>query len=104
MATMASTSEARASRMIRSVMGSREPDTPADVTSPAWPARTGTLSGGQVSGWWRSRDVYRVFEALDELVTIVEEARGLPMTSSCVVPRGDILELLDEVRDALPGD
>ncbi|MGH3432362.1 MAG: DivIVA domain-containing protein, partial [Thermocrispum sp.] len=29
--------------------------------------------------------MYRVFEALDELVTIVEEARGVPMTSSCVV-------------------
>ncbi|GGM06540.1 DivIVA domain-containing protein [Nakamurella endophytica] len=48
--------------------------------------------------------MYRVFEALDELVTIVEEARGLPMTASCVVPRGDVLELLDDVRDALPGE
>ncbi|WP_034273480.1 DivIVA domain-containing protein [Haloechinothrix halophila] len=48
--------------------------------------------------------MYRVFEALDELVTIVEEARGVPMTSSCVVPRGDVLELLDDVRDALPGE
>ncbi|HEX6355275.1 DivIVA domain-containing protein [Actinophytocola sp.] len=48
--------------------------------------------------------MYKVFEALDELVTILEEARGVPMTSSCVVPRGDILELLDEVRDALPSE
>ena len=48
--------------------------------------------------------MYKVFEALDELVTILEEARGVPMTSSCVVPRGDLLELLDEVRDALPGE
>ena len=39
--------------------------------------------------------MYRVFEALDELVTICEEARGVPMTTSCVVPRGDVLELLD---------
>ena len=46
--------------------------------------------------------MYRVFESLDELVTIVEEARGLPMTSGCVVPRGDVLELLDEVRDSIP--
>ncbi len=46
--------------------------------------------------------MYRVFEALDELVTIVEEARGVPMTSGCVVPRGDVLELLDDVRDAIP--
>jgi len=48
--------------------------------------------------------MYRVFEALDELVTIVEEARGVPMTASCIVPRGDVLELLDDVRDALPGE
>ncbi len=48
--------------------------------------------------------MYRVFEALDELVTIVEEARGVPMTASCMVPRGDVLELLDDVRDALPGE
>ena len=48
--------------------------------------------------------MYRVFEALDELVTIVEEARGVPMTASCVVPRGDMLELLDDVRDALPAE
>ncbi|EWC60972.1 Cell division initiation protein [Actinokineospora spheciospongiae] len=46
--------------------------------------------------------MYKVFEAIDELVTILEEARGVPMTSGCVVPRGDVLELLDEVRDALP--
>ncbi|GAA3055455.1 DivIVA domain-containing protein [Actinokineospora globicatena] len=48
--------------------------------------------------------MYKVFEAIDELVTIVEEARGLPMTSGCVVPRGDVLELLDEIRDALPAE
>ena len=52
----------------------------------------------------RWTDVYRVFEALDELVTIAEEARGLPMTTSCVVPRGDVLELLDDIREAIPGE
>src|SRR5215207_1017005 len=50
---------------------------------------------------WR---VYRVFESLDALVTVVEEARGVPMTGNCVVPRGDVLELLDDVREALPGE
>ena len=48
--------------------------------------------------------MYRVFESLDALVTIVEEARGVPMTANCVVPRGDVLELLDDVREALPGE
>lgn len=52
----------------------------------------------------RETEVYRVFEALDELVTIVEQARGVPMTSGCVVPRGDVLELLDDVRDSLPSE
>src|ERR687894_399956 len=50
------------------------------------------------------RGVYRVFESLDALVTVVEEARGVPMTGNCVVPRGDVLELLDDVREALPGE
>src|SRR6201988_513334 len=48
--------------------------------------------------------VYRVFEALDELGAIVEEARGVPMTSGCVVPRGDVLELIDDIKDAIPGE
>ena len=48
--------------------------------------------------------MYRVFETLDALVTVVEEARGLPMTANCVVPRGDLLDLLDELRDAVPGE
>ncbi len=73
------------------------------------PAGAGTLApqgsvGTPLHDKERSLSVYRVFEALDELVTIVEEARGLPMTASCVVPRGDVLELLDDVRDALPGE
>lgn len=48
--------------------------------------------------------VYRVFEALDALVTVVEEARGLPMTATCVVPRGNVLDLLDDLREALPDE
>ena len=48
--------------------------------------------------------VYRVFEALDELVAIVEEARGVPMTAGCVVPRGDVLDLLDDVKEAIPSE
>ncbi|MGQ0574015.1 MAG: DivIVA domain-containing protein [Pseudonocardia sp.] len=48
--------------------------------------------------------MYRVFESLDALVTVVEEARSFPMTANCVVPRGDVLELLDDVREALPAE
>ncbi|WP_448851041.1 DivIVA domain-containing protein [Corynebacterium sp. 335C] len=46
--------------------------------------------------------MFRVFEALDELVQTVEEAYGVPMTANCMVPRRDVLVLLDELRDALP--
>lgn len=35
---------------------------------------------------------------------MVEEARGVPLSASCVVHRGEILELLDEARLALPSD
>lgn len=48
--------------------------------------------------------MYRVFEALDELGAILEEARSVPMTAGCLVPRGDVLELLDDIRDAFPAD
>lgn len=47
-------------------------------------------------------DMYRVFESLDEMVQTVEQAYGVPMTSNCVVPRTLMLELLDDLRNALP--
>ncbi|QGU02320.1 V-type ATP synthase subunit E [Corynebacterium kalinowskii] len=46
--------------------------------------------------------MYRVFEALDEMVQTVEQAYGVPMTANCMVPRNDMLALLDDLRNALP--
>ena len=46
--------------------------------------------------------MYRVFESLDELVQHLEGAHGFPMTSNCVVPRHEMLALLDDLRNALP--
>ena len=48
--------------------------------------------------------MYRVFESLDELVQTVEQAYGVPMTSNCMVPRNEMLALLDDLRNALPID
>ncbi|MFL6128987.1 MAG: hypothetical protein ACJ73E_07965 [Mycobacteriales bacterium] len=45
----------------------------------------------------------RVPDALDELVALVESARALPLSASCVLPREEVLDLLDELRAALPG-
>lgn len=48
--------------------------------------------------------LYRVFENLDELVSVVETARGVLVSGSCVVPRGHVLDLLDDLREALPAE
>ena len=44
----------------------------------------------------------RVDHLLTELVELVETARAVPMSSSCVVPREQVLDLLDELREVLP--
>lgn len=43
-------------------------------------------------------------EKLNAAVTLIEEARGVPLSASCVVHRGEILEILDGARLALPSD
>ena len=35
---------------------------------------------------------------------MIEEARGVPLSASCVLHRGEILEVLDGARAALPND
>lgn len=44
----------------------------------------------------------RADEVLTELIELIETARTLPMSSSCVVPRERTLDLLDALRDVLP--
>lgn len=43
-----------------------------------------------------------VHAKLDELTSLVTEARSMPMSASCIVNRSEILALLDEVRELLP--
>ena len=43
-------------------------------------------------------------EKLSTAITLIEEARGVPLSASCVVHRGEILEILDGARIALPQD
>jgi vacuolar-type H+-ATPase subunit H len=40
---------------------------------------------------------------LDEIVSAVSSARSMPMSASCVINRAELLGLLEEVRQALPG-
>ena len=41
-------------------------------------------------------------EVLDRLSTLVEQARAVPMSASCVVNRDEVLTLLDDARATLP--
>ena len=43
-------------------------------------------------------------EKLTTAISMVEEARGVPLSASCVLHRGEILEVLDGARAALPND
>ena len=43
-------------------------------------------------------------EKLTTAISIIEEARGVPLSASCVLHRGEILEVLDGARAALPND
>lgn len=43
-------------------------------------------------------------EKLVTAITMVEEARSVPLSASCVVHRGELLEVLDGAKQALPSD
>jgi cell division septum initiation protein DivIVA len=44
-----------------------------------------------------------VQKKLDDIVAAVAGARAMPMSASCVINRAELLALLEEVREALPG-
>jgi cell division septum initiation protein DivIVA len=47
--------------------------------------------------------VYRLYETVDELTSVIENARNVPMSGgSCMVPRDVLLDLLDDLRENLP--
>ncbi len=43
-----------------------------------------------------------ILDRLDDVNDLVESAKALPLSQSCVVPRPELLDLLDDVRAALP--
>jgi len=43
-------------------------------------------------------------EKLNTAITLIEEARSVPLSASCVVHRGEILEILEGAREYLPAD
>lgn len=51
-----------------------------------------------------SEVVYRLYETVDELTSVIENARSVPMSGSCMVPRDHLLDLLDDLRESLPAE
>lgn len=43
-------------------------------------------------------------ERVEAAITMVEEARGVPLSASCVIHRGELLEVLDQIKGSLPAD
>lgn len=45
-----------------------------------------------------------IHERLAEMTHVVADARAMPMSASCIVNRGEVIALLDEVQRLLPED
>lgn len=43
-------------------------------------------------------------ERVESAIALVEEARGVPLSASCVVHRGELLEQLNAARSSFPDD
>lgn len=43
-------------------------------------------------------------EKLEAAVTLVKESRAVPLSASCVIHRGELLGVLDEISKSLPND
>ena len=56
---------------------------------------------------WDGQSVYgpsTVIAALDQIEDLVESARSIPLSASIIVNKAEILDLLDQAREALPED
>ena len=43
-------------------------------------------------------------DRIDEIMTMVEGARSVPMSRNCMLDRGDLIAVLEELRTELPGE
>ncbi len=43
-----------------------------------------------------------VQERLDELTVLIEDAKAMPLSASCIVNRTQVLDLIEEIRQGLP--
>jgi cell division septum initiation protein DivIVA len=45
-----------------------------------------------------------ISERLDELVAMVESARSMPMSASCIVNRAEVIDALESLRGSMPDE
>ena len=45
-----------------------------------------------------------VIENIEAAIAAVEEARSVPLSASCVIHRGEMLELLENIKSSFPND
>jgi cell division septum initiation protein DivIVA len=45
-----------------------------------------------------------VIENIEAAIAAVEEARSVPLSASCVIHRGEMLELLESIKSSFPND
>ena len=45
-----------------------------------------------------------VHERLDELSDMITAARAMPMSASCIVNRGEVLDVIDDIRASIPNE
>jgi len=45
-----------------------------------------------------------VIENIEAAIAAVEEARSVPLSASCVIHRGEMLELLENIKASFPND
>ena len=43
-------------------------------------------------------------DRIDEVIALVENARSVPMSRNCIVDRGELISMLDQLRAELPGE
>ena len=43
-------------------------------------------------------------DRIDEIISVVEAARNVPMSRNCMIDRGEMVGLLDQLRSELPGE
>src|SRR5262245_49341220 len=43
-------------------------------------------------------------DRIDEVIALVEAARSMPMSRNCIVDRGEMIAILDQLRSELPAE